>query len=250
MERPRATLGPLSAAAGDRPAGGVWLAGTIGVAWWDIARTARTGRCSVPGDLPGPVRDVAVAAPWVWVATDSGAVRLSARGGDRWRAGDRERAPVAGRRSGVRPHPQHLRAARAPPRYGLGDDCALLRADKATIALSIDLSVEGVHFRREWLSLPEIGYRAAVAALSDLAAEGARAGRPARVARPCRPIEPAGEAAEIMAGVGEAAALAGAKVLGGDLSRAPQIIVDVCAVGTAPRPVRRVGARAGRRRSG
>ena len=128
--------------------------------------------------------------------------------------------------------------------YGLGDDCALLRADKATIALSIDLSVEGVHFRREWLSLPEIGYRAAVAALSDLAAEGARAaGLLVSLAVPAD--RPAGEAAEIMGGVGEAAALAGAKVLGGDLSRAPQLIVDVCAVGTAPRPVRRVGAEAG-----
>jgi thiamine-monophosphate kinase len=131
-----------------------------------------------------------------------------------------------------------------PAAYGLGDDCALLRADKATIALSIDLSVEGVHFRREWLSLSEIGYRAAVAALSDLAAEGARAaGLLVSLAMPAD--RPAGEAAEIMGGVGEAAALAGAKVLGGDLSRAPQLIVDVCAVGTAPRPVRRVGAESG-----
>lgn len=128
--------------------------------------------------------------------------------------------------------------------YGLGDDCALLRADKATIALSIDMSIEGVHFRREWLSLPEIGYRAAVAALSDLAAEGARAaGLLVALALPAD--RPAGEAADVMGGVGEAATLAGAKVLGGDLSRAPQLIVDVCAVGTAPRPVRRIGAEAG-----
>jgi len=76
VERPRATLGGLRAAAGDVPGGGVWLAGTIGVAWWDIAhRTYRS--LTAPGDLPGPVRDVAAAAPWVWVATDSGAVRLS-----------------------------------------------------------------------------------------------------------------------------------------------------------------------------
>jgi hypothetical protein len=76
LVRPRVTLGALRAAAGDIPAGGVWLAGTLGVAWWDIAhRTFR--RLEVPGDLPGPVRDIAAAAPWVWVATDSGVVRLS-----------------------------------------------------------------------------------------------------------------------------------------------------------------------------
>ena len=128
--------------------------------------------------------------------------------------------------------------------YGLGDDCALLRADKATIALSIDISVEGVHFTRDWLTLPEIGYRAAVAALSDLAAEGARAtGLLVSVGVP--PDGPAGEAAEIMGGVGTAALDAGAKVLGGDLTRAPLLVVDVCAIGTAPRPVRRVGAQPG-----
>jgi len=128
--------------------------------------------------------------------------------------------------------------------YGLGDDCALLRADKATIALSIDISVEGVHFKRDWLSLPDIGYRAAVAALSDLAAEGARAaGLLVSVGVP--PGGPPDEAAEIMGGVGTAAADAGASVLGGDLTRAPLLIVDVCAIGTAPRPVRRVGAEPG-----
>lgn len=74
VERPRATLGTLTAAAGD--GSGVWLGGTIGLAWWDIARRTYR-RIDVPGDLPAPVRDVAAAAPWVWVATDSGAVRLS-----------------------------------------------------------------------------------------------------------------------------------------------------------------------------
>jgi hypothetical protein len=76
VERPGTPLGTLTAAAGDVPGGGVWLAGTIGVAWWDIAHRVYR-RLDVPGDLPGPVRDVAAATPWVWVATDSGAVRLS-----------------------------------------------------------------------------------------------------------------------------------------------------------------------------
>ncbi len=37
----------------------------------------------------------------------------------------------------------------------------------------------------------------------------------------------------------------GAKVLGGDLARSEQYVVDVCVLGTAERPVRRAGAQAG-----
>ena len=36
---------------------------------------------------------------------------------------------------------------------------------------STDVSVEGVHFDRAWLSFEEIGWRATAAALSDLAAD-------------------------------------------------------------------------------
>jgi thiamine-monophosphate kinase len=48
-----------------------------------------------------------------------------------------------------------------------------------------------------------------------------------------------------MAGVGAAARSVGASVLGGDLVRSPRYLVDVCALGTAERPVRRSGARPG-----
>jgi hypothetical protein len=71
--RPRAALGTLSAAAGD--AGGIWIGGSIGLAFWNVGSGSFRG-ASIPGDLPAPVRDVAVTAPWVWVATDSGVVRL------------------------------------------------------------------------------------------------------------------------------------------------------------------------------
>jgi len=130
----------------------------------------------------------------------------------------------------------------------LGDDCALLRVGGETLAVSIDLSLEGVHFRTDWLSFAEIGWRATAAALSDLAADGAEPlgvlvslGLPGRAG--------AGTAREravaLMGGVGAAARSAGAAVLGGDLVRAPRHLVDVCAVGRARRPVRRAGARPG-----
>ncbi|HEV2145844.1 MAG TPA: AIR synthase related protein, partial [Longimicrobiaceae bacterium] len=85
-------------------------------------------------------------------------------------------------------------------RVGVGDDCAVVAGNG--IALSCDMSVEGVHFRREWLSFREIGYRAAAAALSDLAAVAAR---PIGVlVSLALPSGDAGDpAAEVMAGVRE-----------------------------------------------
>src|SRR5688572_29399485 len=51
---------------------------------------------------------------------------------------------------------------------GPGDDAAVVRSER--IVLSSDLTVEGTHFLRHWLTPFDIGYRAATASLSDLAA--------------------------------------------------------------------------------
>ncbi len=126
----------------------------------------------------------------------------------------------------------------------LGDDCALIPVGEEFFALSIDLSVEGVHFRREWLSLEEIGWRAAAGALSDLAAEAARPeGLLASVGLPKE--SDSQDVATVMGGVGQAAASVGARVLGGDLSSAPVLTIDIAVVGRTARPVRRRGAQPG-----
>ncbi len=71
--RPRADLGRLTTLVADRD--GVWVGGAHGLAFWRIgAGTFRALR--VPADLPAGVRDVVVAAPYLWVATDSGVVRF------------------------------------------------------------------------------------------------------------------------------------------------------------------------------
>jgi thiamine-monophosphate kinase len=126
-------------------------------------------------------------------------------------------------------------------RVGPGDDCAIIDG----IALSTDLSVEDVHFRRAWLEPEEIGYRATAAALSDLAAVAAR---PVGIlcSLACAPADAAGYASRVVAGVRDAASELGAALLGGDLARSPgPLALDIVVVGEAARPVLRVGARPG-----
>lgn len=126
---------------------------------------------------------------------------------------------------------------------GPGDDCAVV--DAGRIALSLDMAIEGVHFQRDWLSAEEIGYRAAAAALSDLAAVAAR---PVGVLASLGVT--AGDAGAvgplIMRGVGAAAAEVGAALLGGDLTRSTgPIVLDVAVAGSVARPALRNGAQPG-----
>lgn len=129
----------------------------------------------------------------------------------------------------------------------LGDDCALISLGSTTLAVSIDNSLENVHFRTDWLDFKEIGFRAAGSAISDLAAEGATPlGVLVSLGVPdnngTKDNDPA---ADIMAGVATMVNNLAAKVLGGDLTRSERYVVDVCTIGVAERPVRRSGAHEG-----
>ncbi len=141
-----------------------------------------------------------------------------------------------------------IAAALGPAATGLGDDCALVPVGTSTLAASVDCSIEGVHFRSEWLTAEEIGWRATAAALSDLAADGAKPlGVLISLALPLSTGQGDADrtAVAIMTGAGAAATSVGARVLGGDLARFEKIVIDVCALGTVERAVRRAGAHAG-----
>ncbi|HEX6134566.1 MAG TPA: thiamine-phosphate kinase [Longimicrobiales bacterium] len=128
-------------------------------------------------------------------------------------------------------------------RVGAGDDCAIVEGDG--LAVSADMSVEGVHFRREWLLPEEIGYRAAAAALSDLAAVAATP-IGLLVSLALDPAEATDLAPRVMEGVRAAGERAGAVLLGGDLARTTgPLVIDAIVIGSAPAPVLRRGARAG-----
>jgi thiamine-monophosphate kinase len=58
---------------------------------------------------------------------------------------------------------------------GIGDDCAVLRPRRGEeLVVTTDLSLENVHFRRDWHPPQSVGHRCLARGLSDLAAMGAR----------------------------------------------------------------------------
>jgi len=135
--------------------------------------------------------------------------------------------------------------ALGPAARMLGGDCAVIpEPSGSSLLLSTDVSVEEVHFRRDWLHPGEIGWRAAAAALSDLAAGGADpVGLLAAVTVPRGSPERA--LTELMRGVGDAVTAVGGLVLGGDLSAGVVWVVAITVVGRAARPMSRRGARPG-----
>jgi len=124
----------------------------------------------------------------------------------------------------------------------VGDDAAVITTlGESAVVVSIDTSVENVHFRADWLTPREIGYRAASSALSDLAAMGAEPlGILAALAIPESWRE---HLDAISDGIGEAAAAADTHVLGGDMSRGTELALTFTVLGTASDVLSRSGAR-------
>ncbi len=140
---------------------------------------------------------------------------------------------------------------RLPPagsrlRLGSGDDAAIAVPGGAT-ATSVDALVDGVHFRREWSSLAQIGRKALAIALSDLAAMGAEPGEAYVALGVPNDLDEEG-CLELLDGLVELATATGTSLAGGDLTRAPSLTLTTTVVGHASSPeqfVTRGGANPG-----
>jgi thiamine-monophosphate kinase len=116
--------------------------------------------------------------------------------------------------------------------------------DAATLAgglvVTQDALVENVHFRLDWISWRELGFRAAAVNLSDLAASGAEP--EALLVTLAAPGSTAVEdVLELYGGIAEA----GVTVAGGDTSAAAEVVLSVTAIGRSGRVPGRAGARPG-----
>ena len=129
---------------------------------------------------------------------------------------------------------------------GPGDDAALVEAPDGRLVVSTDVLVEGHHFRRAWSSGYDVGWRAAVQNLADVAAMGAL---PTAVVVAL--VVPADLEVEWLVDLARGLAAAcgphGVGVVGGDLSAGEQIVCAISVNGDLAglRPVLRSGARPG-----
>src|SRR5918996_2278289 len=121
---------------------------------------------------------------------------------------------------------KRLPAAKQGLRIASGDDAAVIEPSGRAAATTIDATVEGVHFTLPEFPPAAVGRKALAAALSDLAAMGAEPGEayvalgaPERLGRD--QLLGGGD------GVAKIAAREGVTVAGGDVTRAPALMLTV-----------------------
>jgi thiamine-monophosphate kinase len=132
-----------------------------------------------------------------------------------------------------------LRDAIGPPGrgtlVGLGDDAAVYEPPGQLELLTCDAFVEGVHFRRDFATLREIGAKCVVANVSDAAAMG---GFPTRaVLSVCIPGDMTDDdVTELYDGALDVCKRYGAEVVGGDTVGSPSgLMISVALVGAVDR---------------
>lgn len=129
---------------------------------------------------------------------------------------------------------------------GVGDDAAVVRPGDGDVVLTTDALVEGSHFLREDAAPRDLGFRAIVVNVSDVAAMAASP-RYALAALTLPADVEAATVMELIGGMREACTEYGCLLVGGNLARGRDLTLAVTVVGAvAPgRAVTRAGARVG-----
>lgn len=63
---------------------------------------------------------------------------------------------------------QELKLKNDSSRYGVGDDCAVMHYPDTEVLMTTDMLMEGVHFDLTYITMQELGYKAAMENISDI----------------------------------------------------------------------------------
>jgi thiamine-monophosphate kinase len=118
---------------------------------------------------------------------------------------------------------------------GIGDDCAVLRPRRGKeLVVTTDLSLENVHFRRDWHPPQSVGHRCLARGLSDLAAMGARP--EAAFLSLALPSELTGAWMDgFFDGFMALAKRYRLPLAGGDMAKSPTVVADIVLLGSVAR---------------
>lgn len=132
-----------------------------------------------------------------------------------------------------------------PVILGPGDDAAAFRSSGKPLLVTTDMLLEGRHFRRDWMSLEDIGYKSILVNTSDIAAMG---GKPlyAVIAAAFPRCMTSSDIQKLFSGILKGLAKTGTQLIGGDTNRGDRLILSVTLIGEARhRLLTRSGAKVG-----
>ena len=129
-------------------------------------------------------------------------------------------------------------------RVGIGDDCLVAVPPKQNLISTIDSQVEGVHFNLKYTQPEDLGHKALAVNLSDIAAMG---GKPLYALVSLGLPKKTGESfvLKMYRAMGKLARKYHCDIAGGNISRSPNLFVDICIIGENKRPHLRNAGRVG-----
>jgi len=116
---------------------------------------------------------------------------------------------------------------------GIGDDAAAWQGDTSIQLATVDSFIQGVHFPTEIASWQETGWKALAVNLSDIAAMGGTP-RYALVSLALPPDTEVDDVTALYTGMLELAEKYKVTIVGGDISNAPMVIINVTVLGNNP----------------
>ena len=130
-------------------------------------------------------------------------------------------------------------------KVGIGDDAAVFSGSDSDFIATVDMAVEGIHFKRDWSTPFQIGAKLTTASLADVFAMG---GEPnyLLVAAGINQNENTQVITEIAEGIRSVADKFKVRVIGGDLSKSEKLVLSITSIGHInSKPIKRDGAKVG-----